>query len=149
MGTEDQWGPEVTGLLAGPDGSHVAAPAHRLSSAQQSALMLREGPRRAAVACETGDWAHVDVYLTKNTDYRLLIFAGSPWDTGVLEWTRPRGTTVVSVGGEFEGASASVRYLHDDIDDVRLLTEVLVVELVAARLWSTQEQSAGRSPANG
>ena len=98
--------------------------------------MLREGPRRAAVGCEAGDWAHVDVYLTKNTDYRLLVFAGSAWDDGIVEWTGPRGTTVVAVGGDFPGATATVRYPYDDVDDVRLLTETLVPELVAARLWT-------------
>ena len=137
IGTEADWLPEATALLAGPDGTHLAAPARRLSSAQQGALMLREGPRRFAVGCEAGDWAHVDVYLTKNTDYRLLVFAGSAWDDGILEWTQPRETTVVSLGGDFPGASLTVRYPHDDVDDVRLLTEVLVPELVAARLWLT------------
>ena len=136
------WLSEVSPLLAGPDGTHLAAPARRLSSAQQGALMLREGPRRQAVACEAGDWAHVDVYLTRNTDYRLLVFAGSSWDDGILEWTRPRGTTVVAVGGDFPDAAAQVRYPHDDVDDVRLLTEVLVPELVAADLWLAQEEPA-------
>jgi fructoselysine-6-P-deglycase FrlB-like protein len=135
LASQATWCPQVSRLLAGPAGSHLAAPARRLGSAQQAALMLREGPRRAAVACEVGDWAHVDVYLTKNTDYRLLVFAGSPWDDGILEWTRSRGTVVVAVGGDFDGASYSVRYPGDDVDDVRLLTEVLVVELVAAQLW--------------
>jgi glucosamine 6-phosphate synthetase-like amidotransferase/phosphosugar isomerase protein len=134
--TSDVWLPAVADLMAGPDGGHLAAPARRLSSAQQGALMLREGPRLPAVACEVGDWAHVDVYLTKNTDYRLLVFAGSRWDDGILEWTRPRGTTVVAVGGDFPEAALTVRYPHDDVDDVRLLTETLVPELVAAHLWS-------------
>jgi fructoselysine-6-P-deglycase FrlB-like protein len=141
LATQDQWRPEVTRLLAGPTGTHLAAPARRLGSAQQAALMLREGPRRPAVASETGEWAHVEVYLTKNTDYRLLVFTGSTWEPGVLEWTLPRATTVVCVGGEIEGAAMSVRYPHDDVDDVRLLTEVLVVELVAAWLWSEAELS--------
>jgi hypothetical protein len=100
--------------------------------------MLREGPRRFAVGCESGDWAHVDVYLTKNTDYRLLVFAGSSWEDGITEWTLPRSTTVVSVGGDFPGAAHVLRYPHDDVDDVRLLTEVLVPELGAARLWTDQ-----------
>jgi fructoselysine-6-P-deglycase FrlB-like protein len=135
LNSEAEWGPTVTALLAGPDGTHLTAPARRMSSARQGALMLREGPRRAAVACESGDWSHVDVYLTKNTDYRLLAFAGSRWDDSIAEWTGPRGTTVVAVGGSFPGAVATVRYPHDDVDDVRLLTETLVPELVAARLW--------------
>jgi len=29
----------------------------------------------------------------------------------------------------------TVRYPHDDVDDVRLLTETLVAELAAARVW--------------
>lgn len=132
------WLPKVAALLYGPEGTHLAAPAHRLSSALQGALMLREGPRRAAVGCEVGDWAHVDVYLTKNTDYRLMVFAGSAWDAGIVEWTRPRDTTVVSIGGDFPDTRHTLRYRHDDIDDVRLLTEALVPELLAARLWCEQ-----------
>lgn len=134
-----QWVPDLCTLLAGPDGTHLAAPARRMSSAQQGALMLREGPRRAAVACEAGDWAHVDVYLTKNTDYRLLVFAGSAWEESIAEWTVPRGTTVAAVGGTFPGAAYTLRYPHDQDDDVRLLTEVLVPELVAAQLWLTAD----------
>ena len=53
--------------------------------------MLREGPRLPAVGCETGDWSHVDVYLTKTTDYRLLVFAGSQWEAQLAEWTAARG----------------------------------------------------------
>jgi len=145
LSTESSWLPRVTSLLDGPAGAHVVAPARRISSAQQAALMLREGPRRAAVACEAGDWAHVDVYLTKNTDYRLLSFAGSAWDAGILEWTLPRSTVVVSVGGELEGAAFTLRYPGDDDDDIRLLTEVLVAELVAARMWLADSARPGLS----
>ena len=101
--------------------------------------MLREGPRRPAVGCETGDWSHVDVYLTKTTDYRLLVFAGSPWEEQMAEWTTSRGATVVGVGGAVPGAGFEVRYPGDVDDDVRLLTEVLVPELVAARAWQAAD----------
>lgn len=141
LGTESDWRPEVSELLLGPSGTHLAAPAHRLSSAQQGALMLREGPRLSAVGCETGDWSHVDVYLTKTTDYRLLVFAGSAWEPQLAEWTTARGSTVVAVGGEVPGAAYTLRYPGDADDDVRLLSEVLVAELVAARAW--QGTSAG------
>ncbi|GAB3224626.1 SIS domain-containing protein [Mycolicibacterium hippocampi] len=135
LDTETDWCPVVTELLLGPAGSHLAAPAERLCSAQQGALMLREGPRRAAVGCETGDWSHVDVYLTKTTDYRLLVFSGSPWEQQLAEWTISRGSTVVGVGGEVPGARYTVRYPGDDNDDVALLAETLVPELIAARAW--------------
>jgi hypothetical protein len=73
--------------------------------------MLREGPRLAAVGCETGDWSHVDVYLTKTLDYLALVFAG---------------------------ARHTVRYPLDTDPIVALLTEVMVPELVAASLWQQQ-----------
>lgn len=131
----DDWLPTASELLIGPQGTHVVAPAHRLCSAQQSALMLREGPRRPAYACETGDWSHIDVYLTKTTDYRMLLLAGSAWDGQAMDWVRERGSTVVAVGAPVEGARSSIRYAGDGDDDVRWLTETLVAELIAARLW--------------
>lgn len=135
LATESDWRPEVSDLLLGPTGTHFAAPAHRFCSAQQAALMLREGPRLAAVGCETGDWSHVDVYLTKTTDYRLAVFAGSAWEAQLAEWTAARGSTVVGIGGDVPGAGYHLRYPGDTDDDVRLLTEVLVAELVAAAAW--------------
>jgi glucosamine 6-phosphate synthetase-like amidotransferase/phosphosugar isomerase protein len=139
IATESHWLPEASELLLGPSGTHLAAPAHRFCSAQQGALMLREGPRLPAVGCETGDWSHVDVYLTKTTDYRLLVFAGSAWETQLAEWTTARGSVVVGVGGSVPGARYEVRYPGDSDDDVRLLTEVLVPELLAARAWALDE----------
>jgi fructoselysine-6-P-deglycase FrlB-like protein len=135
LDTESDWRPTLSDLLLGPNGTHLAAPAHRFCSAQQGALMLREGPRLPAVGCETGDWSHVDVYLTKTTDYRLLVFAGSAWEAQLAEWTTERGSTVVGVGGTVAGAQYELRYPGDSHDDVRLLTEVLVPELLAARAW--------------
>lgn len=132
----DDWLPAVADALAGPTGTAVVAPAHRLGSAQQSALMMREGPRRPAVACETGDWSHVDVYLTKTQDYRMLLFPGSRYEDELLRWTGERRSTVVTVGEETPGTAMSLRYRHDGDDDVRLLTEVLVAELVAHRWWT-------------
>jgi glutamine---fructose-6-phosphate transaminase (isomerizing) len=140
LDTRDDWVPDVSGVLLGPDGTHVVAPARRLSSAQQSALMLREGPRLPAYACETADWSHVDVYLTKTTDYRMLLLAGSRWEDELLRWVRERGSRLVAVGGDVVGAEVTVRYPHDDVDDVRLLTESLVAELVAARAWAGAEE---------
>jgi glucosamine--fructose-6-phosphate aminotransferase (isomerizing) len=137
LSSRAEWLPELRRLLVGPQGTHVVAPARRLSSAQQSALMLREGPRLPAYACETGDWSHVDVYLTRSTDYRMLLLAGSRWEDELLRWTAERGSTVVAVGADVEGAAYCLRYAGDEDDDVRLLTETLVAELLAADLWAT------------
>jgi hypothetical protein len=98
--------------------------------------MVREGPRRPADACETGDWAHVDVYLTKTRDYRALLFPGSRYDAQAMEWITLRGSTVVTVGGRVEGARTAIRYRHDTDPEVALLTETLVAELLAATWWA-------------
>ncbi|GAA0928195.1 SIS domain-containing protein [Nonomuraea longicatena] len=131
-----EWLPTALELLDGPHGVYTIAPAERLSSAQQSALMFREGPRRPADASESGDWSHVDVYLTKTLDYRALLFPGSAYDAQAMDWVRQRGSTVLTVGPAVDGARASIRYRHDTDPDVALLTETLVAELVAATWWS-------------
>jgi fructoselysine-6-P-deglycase FrlB-like protein len=133
------WLPQAVECLAGPDVTAVVGPFRRLGNAQQSALMLREGPRRPALASETGEWSHVDVYLTKTQDYRMLLLPGSRYEDELLRWTRERGSTVVSVGAELDDAEMSIRYRHDEDEDVRLLTELMVAELVSADLW----QAAG------
>ena len=132
----DTWLPKVSELILGPQGTHVVAPARRFSSAQQSALMLREGPRLPAVACETGDWSHVDVYLTKSTDYRMLLLAGSKWEPELLRWVTERGSTLVAIGQDVPGSALNLRYRGDENDDVKLLTETLVAELVAQQAWA-------------
>ncbi len=133
--TRANWLPRVQTLLGGPNGSWLIAPAERMSNALQGALMVREGPRRAADGCETGDWNHVDVYLTKTLDYRALVFTGSRFDVDAVQWMRERRTTFVAVGGHLPGAAHELRYPGDDDPLVALLTEVLVPELVAAHWW--------------
>ncbi|GIF18130.1 sigma factor regulator FecR [Paractinoplanes tereljensis] len=133
----DTWLPRCDEALRDGDGIYPTAPVERISTALQSALMFREGPRVAADGCETGDWAHVDVYLTKTQRYRALLFPGSRYDDQALEWLHQRGSTIVSVGGEVPGAACAVRFRHDDDSRVRLLTETLVAEMVAAEWWIT------------
>jgi glutamine---fructose-6-phosphate transaminase (isomerizing) len=131
----DDWLPQTCEVLAEGPSTYLLAPAERRSSAEQGALMLREGPRLMADACETGDWLHVDVYLTLPLDYRCLLFTGSRFDRGVMAWLDERDGRCVAVGGALPGAAVTVRYRHDDQPLVALLTEVLVAELVAAAWW--------------
>ena len=136
--------PRLAELLLGPHGTHVVAPARRISSAYQSALMLREGPRLPAVGCETGDWSHVDVYLTKTTDYRMLLLGGSRWEPQLLDWTgaaRQHGRRRRCRRARRDAYDPALP--HDDDDDVRLLTETLVAELLAARAWQAGQLSVG------
>jgi glutamine---fructose-6-phosphate transaminase (isomerizing) len=134
-----RWIDAAIELINGPNGSWMVAPLERLASAQQSALMMRECPRRPAVGCETGDWSHVDVYLTRTLDYRAVVFPGSRWDTAAADWLTSRKASVLAVGGAFPGARHSVRFRHDTDPLVRLLVETTVAELVAAALWATAE----------
>jgi fructoselysine-6-P-deglycase FrlB-like protein len=130
----DAWLEQAVGLLEG-DAVHVLAPAERIGSAEQSALMLREVPRVRADACETGDWSHVDVYLSKRPGLGLLMLRGSAWEPEVLEWAGQRGFPVVTVGGALAGAALDIP-LHDVGDPViRSLVEHHEAELVAAELW--------------
>ena len=128
------WLEEVAALVSGGELTQATAPGHRISSALQSALMLREGPRINASAAETGDWLHVDVYLTKRSGYRTLLYRGSPYDEGVLEWARSRSSPVIAVGAPIDGAAAHVP-LPPASEAVAALVETGVAELVAAHLW--------------
>ena len=145
--TSNEWLPRIAPLLASPAGLYVLAPVERFASAEQAALMIREGPRLPASACETGDWAHVDVYLTRTIDYRAVLFAGSRWDAQALEWLAKRGSTVVAVGpieaalDRAVPAERVVRYAGDDDPDVARYAEILVPELLAATWWRQQSAS--------
>jgi glucosamine--fructose-6-phosphate aminotransferase (isomerizing) len=124
---------------------YAIAPASRLSSAEQSALMLREGPRIAADATETGDWSHVDVYLSKHPNYTALLFPGSHYEAEALDWLRERGSTIIAIGRPVAGAQLHVPFPHADDPDVAALVDVTVAELAAATLWR-RRLDAGQMP---
>jgi len=127
------WLAEAVDLLErGP--VHVLAPAERIGSAEQSALMLREVPRVRADACETGDWSHVDVYLSKAPGLSLLLLCGSAWEGEVMAWAQKRGCPVVTVGGALSGAALDIPVPGPDDPAVRSLVEGRVAELIAAEL---------------
>jgi fructoselysine-6-P-deglycase FrlB-like protein len=142
LATRADWLPRALELLGGPHGTWLLAPAERVGNALQGALMLREGPRRAADGCETGDWNHVDVYLTKTLDYRALLCTGSRYDAAALQWMRERSSRVMALGAASDavgdGVEFTLRYPHDHDPVVALLVEVLVAELASAAWWRAQ-----------
>jgi hypothetical protein len=127
------WQETLAEFVSGPDGVQFVAPLERLSSAEQSALMIRECSRRKSDASETGDWSHVDVYLTKTTDYRLIAFSGSRWSKQMLEWTGKRNSKVLQIGQE--STNPEFDYPYSDNALVLLLTEVTFAEIAGANLW--------------
>jgi fructoselysine-6-P-deglycase FrlB-like protein len=138
----DEWLGTLAELAREAHTVYAIAPEERISSALQSALMLREGPRLAADATETGDWLHVDVYLSRHPGYTALLFPGSRFDDGVMEWARKRGARIVAVGVPVEGAALDVPYPAADDPLVATLVETGVAELLAARLWREQTEPA-------
>lgn len=135
LDTRDAWLGPLLNLLDGDRTTYAIAPASRISSSLQSALMLREGPRVPAGATETGDWSHVDVYLTKHPNYTALLFPGSPYDAEALQWLRERGSTYISIGRPTPGAALDIPFPHADDDLVATLVDVTVAELAAAAWW--------------
>ncbi len=119
--------------MVGEGPVYTIAPYERFSSALQSALMFREAPRIAADGCETGDWLHVDLYLTKHPGYRALLFTGSRYDPEVMVWARERASSVVAVGRTIEGAALHIAVPDDPL--VAVLVETMVAELAACELW--------------
>jgi glutamine---fructose-6-phosphate transaminase (isomerizing) len=130
-----EWLGPLADLVEGGAGVWASAPAERIGSSLQSALMLREAPRIVADGCETGDWLHVDVYLTKRPGYNLLLMPGSRYDAGVMEWRAERGFDVVCVGRDAPGATATIPIGGHEEHAVACLTETVVAELLAAELW--------------
>jgi glucosamine--fructose-6-phosphate aminotransferase (isomerizing) len=139
------WLDELLGTLDGAHSVYTIAPDERIASALQSALMFREGPRIPADAGETGDWLHVDVYLTKYPGYRALLFGGSRYDAAVMEWARERASTIVAVGRPVDGAALTIPFAHADDPLVASLVETSVAELAAAEWWR-RRLAAGTMP---
>ncbi len=135
LGGGDGWVARAVELLGGGP-IHVLAPAERIGSAEQSALMLREVPRVAAYACETGDWSHVDVYLTKRPGYGILLLPGSAYEPELMGWAAERGFPVVVAGGSLPGSALDIDLPGADDPAVRALVETHVAELLAAALWA-------------
>ena len=119
--------------IVGDGPVYTIAPYERLSSALQSALMFREAPRIAADGCETGDWLHVDLYLTKHPGYRALLFTGSRYDPEVMTWARERASSIVAVGRTMRGPPCTFAVPDDPL--VAVLVETMVAELAASELW--------------
>ncbi|MFM1964535.1 MAG: hypothetical protein RL134_260 [Actinomycetota bacterium] len=132
---DDQgWLAEFDAILSPAAATFWIAPESRIGSAQQSALMVREIPRRLAVACETGDWSHVDVYLTLTMDYRCVMFTGSRWDGAAATWMTQRRAKTITIGEALDiPGEVNIPLVDDPI--ARMLTEPLFAELLALAWW--------------
>ncbi len=145
IASQGAWLEAVTDLISPAHTVYAIAPVERLASALEAALMFREGPRMPADGCETGDWLHVDVYLSRHPGYTAILFPGSRFDDEVLRWARERRSTVIAVGRPVDGATAVVPLPQADDPSVALLSETIVAELVASEQWR-RRITAGAMP---
>jgi glutamine---fructose-6-phosphate transaminase (isomerizing) len=130
----ERWLEQAADLL-GERALHVVAPAERLGSAEQSALVLREVPRIRADACESGDWSHVDVYLSRRPGLGLLLLRGSGWEGDLVGWVTERGVPAITVDGTLPGLALDVPVRDGGDLVLRALVECQVAELLAGELW--------------
>ena len=146
------WVAPAADVLDGGRPVHVLGDGFRAGLVEQAALMLREAPRIAATAWDTGDWLHVGLYTLVPGD-PVLLLAGSPADAEAVRVIRARGGRVVAVGGDVAEAEVNVPLPESALDDplVRALVEPAVAELLAAELWSrtSAEEVAEASPPRG
>ena len=127
-------GPIADALEGAP--IYAIGPDESMASVEQISLMLREGPRVHSDGCETGDWDHVDVYVSLHGGYRALFLPGSRWDDRVEHWTRERAITLVALGRPFAAATHHVPFTGADDPLIASLVETSVAELIAYELWS-------------
>ncbi|MFM9130657.1 MAG: iron dicitrate transport regulator FecR, partial [Actinomycetes bacterium] len=67
-------------------------------------------------------------------DYQALIFSGSIWDQQAVDWLNNRKSFFGSIGNYQQGNIASIEIESDDVL-TQILTELLVPELMACKLW--------------
>ncbi|MGL5809167.1 MAG: SIS domain-containing protein [Nocardioides sp.] len=145
--SRERWLPEALNLMNSSDGVNFVASNHRSASSSQSALLTRELARRHATGCDSADWAHVDVYLTKSTDYRLVLLGANPHSREIFQWTSGRGSKVLAWGHTDSRADMSVRFPHDSDPDVAPLVDTVLAELVGHRLlYRSPEGSQAPDP---
>jgi hypothetical protein len=73
--------------------------------------------------------------LTKHPGYRALLFPGSRFDAGVMQWAREGASTIVAVGEPVAGAAQTIPYPLAEDPLIASLVETSVAELAAAEWW--------------
>jgi glucosamine--fructose-6-phosphate aminotransferase (isomerizing) len=128
------WQVQAADLLDRAEQLHVLGDAARFGSAEQAALVLREGPRLAAVAFDAGDWLHVGLY-TAVPGFRAILFSGTEYDAEVARIVAERGGELVAIGRPVDGAALGIGHGAADRLPASALVETLVTDLIAAELW--------------
>jgi glutamine---fructose-6-phosphate transaminase (isomerizing) len=141
----DAWLSAAADVLDGGREVHALGDGVRMGLVEQAALMLREAPRIAAYAFDTGDWLHAGLYTLLPGD-PVLLFGGAASDDAAMATAISRGGRVVVVGPAVKGAAVSITLPDAVLGDVvvRALVEPAVAELLAAELWRRTTATTNR-----
>ncbi len=137
LSRRDGWLPEAADLLHAGAAIHLLADASALGTAEQAALLFREGPRLLAGVTDAGDWLHVGVY-TALPGYRAILLSGTPYDDDVVSVIHGRGGRIIAIGpADTEHADINIPVTGSalGVPGIRALVESVVLGLIAAELW--------------
>ena len=131
------WSGSAAELLDTGASIRLLADASALGTAEQAALLFREGPRIDADVTDAGDWLHVGLY-TALPGYRAVLLAGTAYDRELVEVIHGRGGKIVAVGA----AGPDTADLRIDIPGgspgalQAAFAEPVALSLIAAELWT-------------
>lgn len=147
------WAADILGTGAAV---HLLADAAALGTAEQAALLFREGPRINADVTDAGDWLHVGLY-TALPGYRAVLLSGTPYDDELVEVIHGRGGKIVTVGtagprtaGPGAGPGAADLRIPVPMAHSRGLqaafAEPMALALIAAELWARAHATDREDP---
>ena len=143
----DAWSGIAADLLQSGAPIHLLADASALGTAEQAALLFREGPRIDADVTDAGDWLHVGLY-TALPGYRAVLLSGTTYDRELVDVIHGRGGTVVAVGT----AGPDTSDLRIDVPGgspgllQAAFGEPVALSLIAAELWTRVHATDRREP---
>lgn len=151
------WAADILGTGAAV---HLLADAAALGTAEQAALLFREGPRINADVTDAGDWLHVGLY-TALPGYRAVLLSGTQYDDELVEVIHGRGGKIVTVGtagpgtagpGAGPGAGPSAADLRIPVPMAHsrglqaAFAEPMALALIAAELWARAHATDREDP---
>lgn len=128
------WLEDFVGVARDASPLWLVAPAERMASAQQGALLLRELAGSDAQPSETGDWWHVDAFPPKSGAAGALMFGRSEWQdtvTGLLKEYDAAWRSIEAVVAPLGRLSSSG---GPGADRVLEITEAIVPERMATAM---------------
>lgn len=134
-------------LLATGATIHLLADAAAVGTAEQAALLFREGPRIDADVTDAGDWLHVGLY-TALPGYRAVLLSGTPYDRELIEVIHGRGGKIVTIGAAGpDAADVTIPVSMARPGGLQAaFPEPVALALIAAELWTRAHATEPEDP---